>query len=103
MYLRGFDISGFLECESSFAGGLRERLHAAVVHEPAAVEDDEANAFFLRSFGQRLADQPGNFALLFAIAYRFEIGFEVASRDERVARTIVNELCVNVVQAAEDG
>src|SRR5438876_483745 len=64
MYLRGFDISGFLECESSFAGGLRERLHAAVVHEPAAVEDDVANAFALvwlgwpdlANVGGRLAD-----------------------------------------------
>src|SRR5438105_1171215 len=104
MYLRGFDISGSLECESGFAGGLRERFDATVIFEAATIEDDGGDALFFCFPGQRLTDKPGDFALLLlAIASRLDIGLEVAGGHERVARAVVDDLRVDVFEAAEDG
>src|SRR5690606_1101731 len=56
-------VASHLEPQSSFAGGIGESLHAAVILEPATIEDDERNAVGLGPFGNRLADDRGPFAL----------------------------------------
>src|ERR1700694_3573343 len=87
-----------LKLQSGFAGSVRQSLDSAVVEESAPVEDHRAHARGLRLRGDRLAALG---RLRHAIALRLQV--DRGSRRQRAAGSIVDELDVEVVEAAEDG
>src|SRR3990172_7885526 len=90
-----------LEAEAAFASRLSQRLHAPVITEPAAVEDYGFDALLAGLLGQRLADECCHLALLLALGGRAHVRARVRRRDQRVARAVVDDLDVDVVETAE--
>src|SRR6266540_1306453 len=90
-----------LELQARFAGRISQRLDAAVVHVAAAIEDDDADALLFGARGDGLTDSSRLVCLAArpAVACGRLIG---AGRGERRARRIVDDLRIDVLQAAED-
>ena len=89
-----------LEVESGFARALGEGTDAAVIAEAGAVEDDLADAGLLGAAGDERADLLGLVALgALALA---QLLLERRGGGQRPARRVVDDLGVDLVEAAED-
>src|SRR5215468_403877 len=95
-------IPASLELEAGLAGRLGQRLHAAVVEEPVAVEDD----LFDLPRARDLRDRPSHALRRLDVAARREPVAHArrARRDarERAPGLAVDELSVDVLAAAVD-
>src|ERR1700682_6213510 len=87
-----------LKLQSGFAGSVRQSLDSAVVEESAPVEDHRAHARGLRLRGDRLADLR---RLFHSVFLRLQV--DCRRGRHRPAGTIVDELRIEVVEAAENG
>src|SRR5690606_32744592 len=85
-----------LELETAFAGGLGQRLHAAVIQEARAVEGHLLDAGSLGAFGNQLADRFGR-GLVAAVG---DLGTDVrlhgGSRREHAGTATGDDLGVDV-------
>src|SRR5690242_10794900 len=92
--------SCILELQSAFARGVGEGLHPAMEQEAATIEHHGRNAGLLGALGKRLADCGS------AVAGRpsldLEVLVEAGGGDERLARSVVNDLRINVTARAVD-
>src|SRR6185436_8043000 len=78
--------------------------NAAVIQEPAAVEDDALDALLDRPLGDRLANRLGalDVAAAHALGERaFEPRVDARRRDQRLALQVVDHLRVDMRDAAE--
>src|SRR5439155_19500661 len=85
-----------LKLQPSFARGIGQRLDSSVIEKTAAVEHHAVHTCGLRLGGDRLADLG---RLRHAVALRFDL--DRRSSREGAAGAIVDELVVQVVQAAK--
>src|SRR4029453_10022944 len=92
--------SSFLELESGFAGGVRQRGDPPRVPVAAAVEDDLGHARGLGPLGEESTDLAGQSALVtLGAPHR---GGERGGRDERVALEVVHDLRADVPRGPGD-
>src|ERR1700694_3785753 len=86
-----------LKLQSGFAGCVRQSLDSAVIEKAAPVKHDRADPGGLGLRGDRFADLRG-------FGHAVAIGLELhgGSGSERVAACVVDELGVNMVEAAVD-
>src|SRR5216684_2818106 len=92
--------NSLLEAQSAFAGGVGQRLDAAVKQVPAAVEHDLLDALGERALGQKLAYRLGGGdvgAGLQALAHRL---FQRGSGGERLAFAVIDDLGIDVLRRA---
>src|ERR671937_1738335 len=87
----------YLELEAGFSGGLRERLHPAVIEVPAAIEHHAANAGLACLAGYRLADLGRGGEVVFG-----QLQIRGRRRRQRPAAGVVDELNIGMGQAPED-
>src|SRR5258706_4072618 len=94
----------FLELQSCFAGGIGQGLDASVVKIAAAVKHHLLNALFLSALRDHLADvlcrakiAASGLCLLLTLA-----SFDGRSRDQCLARGIVDDLGIDMVQRTID-
>src|SRR5215213_7376729 len=93
-----------LELQTLFAGRVGDRLHAAVVHVAAAVEDHLFDALLLGARRHHLADQLGRrLAGGRAADLLADLGIRRARLGERRAAVVVDHLRIDVAQALVDG
>src|SRR5262245_20385144 len=87
------------ELEAGFAGGIGERLDPPVVPEPGSIEDDALDAGGLGSLG----DEPPDGGRLLALGRlgALELLLDRRGGDERLAGRVVDDLRIDVVEAAE--
>src|SRR6266566_2735188 len=90
-------VSRHLELQPRFARRVGERLDSSVIQKTAAVEDNAAHAGGLRLGGDRLAD-------LSRLGDAVALGLDLDCRGggQRPALAIVDELRVNMVEAAKN-
>src|SRR5262245_55064652 len=91
----------FLEHQAASARRVGERLHPSVVHVTAAIEHHALDALRLRLLGQELADQLGRRDVAALRLPRPEDLAAAVDRQQRPARVVVDQLRVDVVEAAE--
>src|SRR5207244_1862642 len=89
--------------QPTLAGGIGQRLDAAVILVMAAVERRLGNALFLGRLGDLLADHLRRLDVAARLEARSNVGNRAARRSQRDAGQVVDELGVNVLRAAEDG
>src|ERR1041384_5954058 len=87
-----------LKLQSGLADSVRQGLDSAVVKEAAAMEADSGHAGGLRLVGDRLPDLRG---LVHAVAFGLQLNGRRGS--QRVAVRVVDELHIEMVEAAEHG
>src|SRR5258708_13925825 len=92
------DPISLLELQTGFARSVSQSLDSAVVEEATAVEDHRVHARGLRLCGDLFADLR---TLGHAVALRLES--DRGSGRHRAAGPVVDDLCVDVVAAAEHG
>src|SRR5262249_24823792 len=88
-----------LEAEPGLAGGVGQRLDAAMILEATAVEDDLRHARALCPLRHQRADLLGDLAL--AALDLLQVRLEVGRRRQRLAGGVVDHLRVDVREAAE--
>src|SRR6476620_4685772 len=88
------------ELEAGFAGGIGERLDPPVVPEPGSIEDDALDACGFCPLGDELPDG-GRFLGLGRLG-ALELLLDCRGRGERLPGRVVDDLRVDVVEAAED-
>src|SRR5207237_9046917 len=81
------------------SGGATERFDSSVIGVPAAIKDCLADALGLRLLAEHRADRLRTLALLGVSV----LGVDARRGDERVARVVVDELRVDVLDRAEHG
>src|SRR3954470_13870554 len=96
----GCSCSG-LEVEAGFARRVGERTDAAVIAEAGAVEDDLVDAGGLGAFGNQPTDDLG--LLRLRAAGVTQALLERRGAGDRPAGAVVDDLCVDLVEAAENG
>src|SRR4051812_15908820 len=89
------------ELEAGFASRIGERADASVVAEARAVEDDLPDAGGLRALGDEPAYLPRLVAL--RLLGSAEVLLDRRRGGKRLAGRVVDDLRVDVVEAAEDG
>src|SRR3990172_6369496 len=90
-----------LEVEAGFAGRLGQRLDAPVVAETGPVEDDSLDAGRLRALRDERADRLRPLGL--GVLRRAELLLERRGGGDGATGGVVDDLSVDLVQAAEDG
>ena len=88
------------ELEAGFAGGIGERLDPPVVPEPGSIEDDALDACGFGPLGDQLPDD-GCFLRLGRLG-ALELLLGRRGGGERLPGRVVDDLRVDVVEAAED-
>src|SRR5215831_11735225 len=92
-----------LKDQSAGASCVGERLHSSVVHVPASIEHDALDALRLRLARQELADELGGGDVAAARLARAEFLAPAVHRQQGAPEVVVDQLGVDVVQAAEHG
>src|SRR5258708_11507707 len=101
---RSMRIPIVLELQSGLAGGVGQRLHAAMVQIAAAVEDDAGDPGGHGALGQRTTDGGGRGGVgPVALQLALQPAFAARRSHEGAPLGVVDDLRGDVVQAAEDG
>ena len=92
-----------LKLQSAFTRGVGQRLDAPVKQISAAIEYDLLHAFFLRTFGDQLADRLCGINVRAGLAARAHFLLHAGRRGDRHALRVVDHLRVDVLRRAEYG
>src|SRR5207248_1922463 len=84
-----------------FPCGVGQGLYAAMELPAATVEDDAANAFLLGPLGDQCAHRLGGIDIAARFSVSLEPGVHGRSGGQRVARIVIDELRVRVLQTAK--
>jgi hypothetical protein len=94
-------LSALLELKPGSPGSVCERLEAPMIFKSSAVEDDLRNAGGLRALGNEGSDF-GSLLHLGALGVTLHRCIKGRGRCQGLPSCVINHLCVDVVQAAED-
>ena len=89
-----------LEVQPAGACAIGDFLNATGVHIAAAVKHNRSYALGLGALGYQLAYQLGSALLIDLAELVLELGIQRGSRSKRVAGHIIDDLSIDVVQAA---
>src|SRR5216684_593241 len=92
-----------LELQSGGARGLGERFDPTVIRKTAAIEDDRLDARLPGALGDGLAHGSRAFRPRGRLQALMKIGVGRGGGGQRPSRRVIDQLGVDVVQAAEDG
>src|SRR5262245_35381756 len=92
-----------LEHQAAGASRVGERLHSSVVHEPPAIEHYALDPLRLCLAGQKLANELGSRDVAAVRLTRPELFAPAVHRQQGATRVVVDQLRVDVTQAAEHG
>src|SRR5579864_1662697 len=93
----------FLELQAGAAGGFGEGLDSAVIRESTAIEDHRFDAGLAGSLGNRLADGGRAFDTGRRLHRLAQVGVRRRGGDQRAAGSVVDDLRIAMMQAAEHG